>query len=267
LVGSHAADFVLHNIKWESVMVDALKQLEEQLTSLQEQPEKKPSRDQAEKSTTDSLQPPPDDGLCSLDIDAGIATVGGDRQIYLLILKTFLEEHSRDLEEIEKYIGAGDVKKAAGLVHTLKGVTPAIGAKRLADIMKRFNEAIVLADMEHLPGLLAEMQVEFPVVLDAISSVLDSEVSQNKKHATEPVSISEILEKTEKLSSLIKNMDMDAGEYAGTFMAQLEEQGYLEKGEADLLQAHIYDFEFEQAAEDLAVIRQKVEKGVSGEVE
>ena len=266
MAGSHATDFVVHRTQGESEIVDPLKQLEEQLASLQEQMEKvQLSREAAEKTATAPVQPPPEADLCSLDIDAGTATVGGNRRIYLNLLKTFLQEHAQDLEKIEKKLDAGAVKEVAGIVHTLKGVTPAIGAKRLADITRRFNEAIVLSKMDLLPGLLAEMQVEYPVVLEAIASVLASEVSEEQELAAKPVSIAEIAEKTETLAALIKNMDMDAGEYAAQFMAQLEEWGYLDKGEADPLHDHIYNFEFEQAAEDFAVIRQKIEQGVSGD--
>jgi len=249
-------------------MGDAMEQLEKQMADvdnfLQENPPLKDSEAEP-KITVD--QESGEAGNPSLNFGAGLAVVGGDREVYLLILRTFLEDHGGNLAEIEQSLAAGDYQNAANLLHTLKGVTPAIGAQRLADITKRFNDFLVSSRKEELPSVLAEMQLEFPRVLDAISSVLATESSQNgKKDGAVPVDLSELLGKIEELSLLIKNMDMDAADYAATFTDQLEQQGYLETGEAGMLLTAIHDFDFERAAEELAILHRKIDKGAFGGV-
>jgi HPt (histidine-containing phosphotransfer) domain-containing protein len=249
-------------------MGDAVEQLEKQMADVDKLLHDGLSTGRSEEESGIAVeQASGEDGSASLNFAAGLAVVGGDREIYLIILKTFLEDHGGNCVEIEQSLENGDFQHAADLLHTLKGVTPAIGALRLADITKRFNDLLVSSDRENLSAVLAEMQLEFPLVLDAISSVLEIESNRNTADISVAVDVSDMKERAEELSLLIKNMDMAAGEYAATFTAQLEAQGFLEIGEADALREAIHDFDFERASEELAFLRRKIEKGAFGGVE
>jgi len=251
----------------EDVMGDAVEQLEKQMADVDKFLHENLATVESEEKTGIAVKPVAGEtGSVSLDFDAGLAVVGGDREVYLIILKTFLEDHGGNLAEIEQSIGTGDFQHAAELLHTLKGVTPAIGAQRLADITKRFNDLVVSTDRKDISEVLAEMQREFPLVLDAISSVLAIEFDQNTRNTAVAVDLSEMMEKEEELSLLIKNMDMAAGEYAASFTDQLEAQGYLDVGEAEALHTAIHDFDFERALQELALLRGKIEQGASGGV-
>src|SRR6185436_4013879 len=75
--------------------------------------------------------PAPQDALPSiagLDADDGLARVGGNRKLYVKILRQFAEQQGPALDQVAHALANGDPALAERLAHTLKGVAGNIGA-------------------------------------------------------------------------------------------------------------------------------------------
>ena len=67
--------------------------------------------------------------IAGLDTGDGLSRVGGNRKLYLKLLRQFAEQQGPALNEVNHAIAAGDLALAERLAHTLKGVSGNIGAK------------------------------------------------------------------------------------------------------------------------------------------
>ncbi len=64
-----------------------------------------------------------------LDTKDGLARVAGNRKLYLKLLRQFVEQQGRALEQVSAGLEKGDAVLAERLAHTLKGVAGNIGAE------------------------------------------------------------------------------------------------------------------------------------------
>lgn len=71
------------------------------------------------------------DNLPYLDVEDGIKHIGGNRELYLLVLKEYFEENRNTGNRITQEISAGNYQEAAQIVHKLKSSSGSIGAKKL----------------------------------------------------------------------------------------------------------------------------------------
>jgi signal transduction histidine kinase/DNA-binding response OmpR family regulator/purine-cytosine permease-like protein/HPt (histidine-containing phosphotransfer) domain-containing protein len=72
--------------------------------------------------------------LAGIDIEDGLAKVGGNKKLYRKLLVKFYQDNSSVKSEIQKALEVGDLKLSERLVHTVKGVSATIGAKELATV-------------------------------------------------------------------------------------------------------------------------------------
>lgn len=71
----------------------------------------------------------------SIDIDGAVARLGGNRELYDLIVQSFEHEGRVLLEQIQQDQMAGEIKGAKRALHTLKGLAGTTGALALADLV------------------------------------------------------------------------------------------------------------------------------------
>jgi signal transduction histidine kinase/CheY-like chemotaxis protein/HAMP domain-containing protein len=77
-----------------------------------------------------------------LDVRDGLARVGGNRRLYLDLLRQFIEQQGQAPSEVRSALDAGDAVRAERLAHSLKGVAGNIGAARVHSIAGRLEKAI-----------------------------------------------------------------------------------------------------------------------------
>ena len=61
----------------------------------------------------------------------GLSRVGGNRKLYLKLLRQFIEQQGPAVEQITEALARGDIALAERLAHTLKGVAGNIGATQV----------------------------------------------------------------------------------------------------------------------------------------
>jgi two-component system sensor histidine kinase/response regulator len=66
--------------------------------------------------------------VAGLDIAAGLSRVSGNQELYLKLLRQFVEHQAAAVGEVRSALGSGDRDRAERAAHTLKGVAGNIGA-------------------------------------------------------------------------------------------------------------------------------------------
>ena len=82
------------------------------------------------------------ESLDGLDLKDGLARVGGNRNLYVKLLRQFLKEQADAAVRTLEQLKAGDVGTAERTAHTLKGIAGNLGAKAVQAGAAELEEAI-----------------------------------------------------------------------------------------------------------------------------
>jgi two-component system sensor histidine kinase/response regulator len=111
-----------------------------------------------------------------LDAQDGLARVGGNRKLYLKLLRQFATQQADAPEQIARQLRAGDDATAERTAHTLKGVAGNLGAKPVqtaaAELEKSIREREPSARIEAARRQLAE---DLALLLDRLRPALGGE--------------------------------------------------------------------------------------------
>jgi two-component system sensor histidine kinase/response regulator len=86
--------------------------------------------------------PRPFPAVRGLRYDRGVALVAGNHLLYQTLLRDIAREHRHDVQTITQALEGSDRERAQRLVHTLKGVTGAIGAEEANGAAAALDEAL-----------------------------------------------------------------------------------------------------------------------------
>lgn len=81
--------------------------------------------------------------LPGLDLSKGLERIGGNRTLYIKILRDFYNENSQFVDEFHQRISAGDLETSQRMVHTVKGVVGSLGAMSLFDQAIKLNKLLL----------------------------------------------------------------------------------------------------------------------------
>ncbi len=77
-----------------------------------------------------------------LDINAGIASIGGKAGLYLTVIKQFYDEYADRIDSMRSLYELGDTAAAKRNAHTIKGLAGNLGAKELRDSARKIENAV-----------------------------------------------------------------------------------------------------------------------------
>jgi PAS domain S-box-containing protein len=131
---------------------------------------------------SDSLDPPlPQETVVArdevpvLDLDHLHPLSGGDRRFETRLLSVFLKEAGEKVPALVAAVAAGDEQRTAEVSHALKGAAASVGARRLADLAERFQQAGRSGNLEPVRDLVDSLAEEFEAVRGEITSAYDIE--------------------------------------------------------------------------------------------
>ncbi|WP_029458871.1 CHASE4 domain-containing protein [Solidesulfovibrio alcoholivorans] len=104
-----------------------------------------------------------------LDVEAGMARLGMDRQLYEDVCDGFLEKFNADKFEIVFLRHAPEPKELLVFVHTLKGIARQLGAERIAAFAETLETALHQGNAVNLTASLMTLGREIRAVEDAIA--------------------------------------------------------------------------------------------------
>jgi two-component system sensor histidine kinase/response regulator len=113
-----------------------------------------------------------------LDTQDGLTRVAGNRKLYLKLLRQFVDQQGRSVEEITTALAQGDPALAERIAHTLKGVAANLGAKQVQTAASVLEETI-----RHRGG-----SEETAPALDQVAKMLDPLLESLRISLPEPES-------------------------------------------------------------------------------
>jgi two-component system sensor histidine kinase/response regulator len=163
--------------------------------------------------------PPPQDALPSidgLDTTDGLARVGGNRTLYVKILRQFVEQQGPTSDQVADALATGDHALAERLAHTLKGVAGNIGATgvqaaaaALERVIRDRSNADEVERVRHgLRVVLEPLATEIRTALATAGS--DGSAPVPPAAPTDPA---RSLEAAAQLAALLSDADPAAGEF------------------------------------------------------
>jgi len=107
-----------------------------------------------------------------VNVEKGLAQLGGRMASYLKILGAFHQEGSEKIASIEKSYNDGDIGLLTIFVHGAKSAAANIGAEELSAACYKLEEACNIRDMATIDAWLPPMLADFRVVLAGVSEVI-----------------------------------------------------------------------------------------------
>ncbi|KRC05197.1 hypothetical protein ASE11_24285 [Hydrogenophaga sp. Root209] len=113
-----------------------------------------------------------------VELQAALNRLGGSAKAYARFLERFIDDHPRQIDELQTGLAAGDFKSGARVAHTLKGLAGTLGITSLVEHSFRAEKALAAArtathvdeplrpliefSMDGLMALLAALRVPLP---------------------------------------------------------------------------------------------------------
>jgi PAS domain S-box-containing protein len=113
-------------------------------------------------------------GVPGLDVRRGLASVRGKSDVYLDLLRQFVELHREDTRRVDQCLKRNDLAQAAGIAHTLKGVAGTLGAWALADAAQGLQVALRSRPEGQDELLVGALVGEITKALEALSTGLEN---------------------------------------------------------------------------------------------
>ena len=103
------------------------------------------------------------------DRQAFIERLMGDLDLVREITAAFLKDMPRQLIELKKHIGAGDVKAAAGQAHSIKGAAVNVGGLAFSAAAFRIEQASREGGIEEISALLPELERQYQLLHERLT--------------------------------------------------------------------------------------------------
>jgi two-component system sensor histidine kinase/response regulator len=149
-----------------------------------------------------------------LDTKDGLTRVAGNRNLYLKLLRQFVEQQGPVVGQITGALMSGDTTLAERLAHTLKGVAGNIGAKSVQSAASTLEKCIrsnsPAAEVETATQKVAATLEPLVASLKATSSVPAIDATTVP---TPPASPAQAREATAQLSKLLTEFDPGAADF------------------------------------------------------
>ncbi|MBK6906984.1 MAG: response regulator [Rhodocyclaceae bacterium] len=138
-----------------------------------------------------AVSPAPTCGAISsslLDIDTAVARLGGMREFYDQVLRSFRADAPLQLNEVSHYLAQDKWGDAVRCAHTLKGLASTIGATRLAQAGAELESMLKQPDRatDELDASLRQIRVLLSAVLDEVAGLVPELPDEHRGAPTAP---------------------------------------------------------------------------------
>lgn len=83
-----------------------------------------------------------DDERQAVNVDAGLAVVGGNKVLYNELLARFVKHYGHSTTQLRELLDSGDYRGAARLAHTVKGVAANLGVELVTELTKKMESSL-----------------------------------------------------------------------------------------------------------------------------
>ena len=162
--------------------------------------------------------------IAGLDAQDGLSRVGGNRTLYLKLLRQFVEQQGPTVGEITEALAKGDSARAERLAHTLKGVAGNLGARRVPAAAGTLETLLRdRAEATNVRAATHEIAGQLEPLVAALRVALDSTASEppEPSTATAPANPAQSREAGAQLTRLLSELDPAAADFVETNRASL----------------------------------------------
>ena len=194
-----------------------------------------------------------------LDVELGLRSVRGNMGSYVRLLRKYAENHGNDITTLREHFAAGRLADAERIAHSLKGVSGTLGAIKLQALAAELNTAIrARHSADEIGRLTAVLEAEWGLLVSALLTALPQE-AELTVGVTDWSRANEVLD---RLETLLAESNTQAKivflESAPLLRATLGKQ-------AEELERHIGNFDYEQALTILHTVRSSCLERVVGD--
>ncbi len=190
-----------------------------------------------------------------VDVVDALANIDGNQELYLWIMKAFLENQAGTALAVEQAIADGDSVLAQRLVHTARGIAGNIGAKGVAEVALELETAIrnndppemIRETLRHFAGQMAHLRVNVERALALVESAgIDDMVTGEDRTQIDGV--------LNRLLCYVRENDGKAGHYLNENRSRLDA---LPREDVERLGACLSRFDYDAALVALGALAAK----------
>jgi two-component system sensor histidine kinase/response regulator len=113
--------------------------------------------------------------LPGISVESGLKRVGGNRKLYKKLLNQFHDGNVNAVDDIKNALSNDEIKTAARLAHTVKGVSGNLGADNLFQSAAALEDAIKQGDKASLDALINDFSSHLDIVMGEIEEMIQQE--------------------------------------------------------------------------------------------
>jgi PAS domain S-box-containing protein len=159
--------------------------------------------------------------IAGINVEEGLGRVNGNKELFTKMLTKFYQDNLNIKSEIQKAVDDGEIKLAERMVHTVKGVSATIGAKKVAEASEPI-EADLRKGKKRISKKLFE---EFSETLDEVLESLRKTVHTNGNSQKEQVDFSKITLEQSLIDSIKGDIQAGLLMELDKYFPQIEEIG------------------------------------------
>ncbi|MHB8961847.1 MAG: hybrid sensor histidine kinase/response regulator, partial [Saccharofermentanales bacterium] len=210
----------------------------------------------------------------SIDIDAGLSRLNGNRKLYRRLLEDFAAVYAVYPAEIKDAASIGEFETAKRLAHTMKGVAGNLSANRIhalaAELERMFTEGEV-SDIDELLSQLTEEMASYTNIVTGMTEVRNdsSTQSQDSAGAFETVgggslTPDEILFRIRSIVKLAADDDIDVQDEFASLKRHLGH--FNAQHEINEIETCLDNYDFENAIKPLEQLEAKIKSELGGQL-
>ena len=195
--------------------------------------------------------------LPGFDLTEGLNRVAGNTELYKKLLLSFYRDNSNKVQQIKQALETDDVTTARHLVHSIKGVSGNISAKRLFASARDLELQLKQESRENLSECIDQFAAAMDEVLSSLGFLANLETTDSSTLADDrPIDTESIAENIKELAALLGEFNMQAEESFKILNNQLSQRQFQEL--LHKLDNAISNLEFDSAAEILSGLADKL---------
>ncbi|HNY11539.1 MAG TPA: ATP-binding protein [Candidatus Wallbacteria bacterium] len=159
--------------------------------------------------------PPDEIYIPGIDSAGAIARAGGNKDVFIRVLKNFCEDYSETSQKIRFMLAKGEFEAARNLSHSIKGVSGNISAGRLYIASRAVNEILKGADLSNMEEAMKEFETALSEVIKGINSSAIFHAGLPDKNDKEDAE--DFMSAVARMDMFLKNNDFNAISYFKKF--------------------------------------------------
>ena len=188
--------------------------------------------------------------LPDIDMRAGLRRVGGNRKLFLRLIREFYQDYHSVISTIRTELEQDNRDKLQSLLHTLKGVTGALGATELHLAIQALETVVEENQSESYGPLLAQIEQLLTPMLQAFGALVQDDVTQSAiPELSPPVDLDALQPLFEDLLPLLDAGLMASEQKLSEIAPLLQDTPYIET--LQRIEKQIKNYDFEEASQSL----------------